>query len=132
MKGFYTLLTVVMLLCLVPAGAAQDGGRQVITPDSANQMIELIRLGRGSTEYVAYSPDGQTIAVASTIGVWLYPAAELNTETEPPLLKTIKLVEAMAFAPDGSTLVLPAFQQKSRCQPTTTFFKLQNSREQGA
>lgn len=87
MKGFYTLLTVVMLLCLVPAGAAQDGGRQVITPDSANQMVELIRLGRGSTEYVAYSPDGQTIAVASTIGVWLYPAAELNTETEPPAVE---------------------------------------------
>jgi WD40 repeat protein len=105
MKFFCGLLMVVMLLCLVPVGAAQDGGRAVITPDSASQLVELIRLGRGSTEYVAYSPDGQTIAVASAVGVWLYPAAALNTETEPPLLKTVKLVEAMAFAPDGKTLV---------------------------
>ena len=34
----------------------------------------LARLGKGSIGDVAYSPDGTRIAVASSIGIWLYDA----------------------------------------------------------
>jgi WD40 repeat protein len=34
---------------------------------------EIMRLGRGRISQVAYSPDGNTLAVAGTQGVSLYP-----------------------------------------------------------
>lgn len=100
-----SIMVMVFLGVLVPS-LAQDSGGTVITPDNAAQMVELIRLGRGSTDHVAYSPDGQFLAVASTVGVWLYQPAALDTATEPALLSTPKIAEAMAFSPDGSTLAV--------------------------
>ena len=32
------------------------------------------RLGKGSIHEIAYSPDGTRLAVASSIGIWLYDA----------------------------------------------------------
>lgn len=86
---------------------AQDG-RSPITTDNADAIIELMRIGRGTTDRVAYAPDGQTIAVASTVGVWLYPANDLGTGAEPPLLPTKKPACDIAYAPDGSLLALGA------------------------
>lgn len=102
-----TLLTCFIVLSLLILGPvyAQDGARQTITPDNASQLVEHIRLGRSTAEQVAFFPDGQTIAVASTIGVWLYPASDLPNSTEPPLLPVTKMLEAMALSPDGATLV---------------------------
>ncbi len=98
----------VMLVALLAAGLPgyAQGGRQPITGDNATQLVELIRLGRGSSDRVAFAPDGGTIAVASTVGVWLYPAAGVSTATEPPLLETAKPVKGLAYSPDGRTLAV--------------------------
>ena len=39
------------------------------------------RLGKGSINDIAYSPDGTVLAVASSIGVWLYDASSGEART---------------------------------------------------
>lgn len=57
------------------------------------------RLGRGRIVDLAFSPDGESLAVATTIGVWLYELATLEPialwETERGLVSTV------TFSPDG-------------------------------
>ena len=61
------------------------------------------RLGKGSISDIAYSPDGARLAVASTIGVWIYDA---HTGAEIALLTghTRDWSQSVAFSPDGGTL----------------------------
>ncbi len=62
----------------------------------------IARFGKGYVNDVKYSPDGTRLAVATSIGVWLYDTstdAELNLLSEVP-----DYVETIAFSPDGSTL----------------------------
>ncbi len=62
----------------------------------------IARLGKGSIEEVAFSPDGSLLAVASGIGIWFYDAA---TSRELALLTGHSgSVESVSFSPDGSTL----------------------------
>jgi len=105
MKKIWLLVLVLMLTSTLSTVAAQSE-RTVITPQTARQVTELIRLGRGTTEHVAVSPDGETIAVASTVGVWVYQASALDTPLEPPLLDTHNIAKALAFSPDGSLLAV--------------------------
>jgi len=104
-KIWWVLMLVAALLGAAPIGLAQ-GGRQPITVDNAAQLVELIRLGRGTADSVAFSRDGQTVAVGSSVGVWLYSAADIGTAVEPPLIRTDKVVTGLAFAPDGKTLAI--------------------------
>ncbi len=57
------------------------------------------RLGRGRINDLAFSPDGESLAIATTIGVWIYELATLEPialwETERGLISTV------AFSPDG-------------------------------
>ena len=70
-------------------------------PDGA-----IARLGKGGVSYddrgIAFSPDGNHLAVATSMGVWLYDA---ETFDEIALLTGHKeAVTAVAFSPDGTTL----------------------------
>ena len=61
-----------------------------------------MRLGKGVAYDIAYSPDGTQLAVASSIGVWLYDA---NTGVEVALLTGhTEGARSVAFSPDGITL----------------------------
>ena len=60
------------------------------------------RLGKGKINEIQYSPDGTRLAVAGSIGVWLYDVA---TFREPALLTGhTEVVWSLAFSPDGKTL----------------------------
>ena len=60
------------------------------------------RLGKGTVSEVAYSPDGNRLAVASGTGIWIYDA---HTGKELYLLTGhIGRVRTVAFRPDGSTM----------------------------
>ncbi len=60
------------------------------------------RLGKGAINEITYSPDGTKLAVASTIGIWVY-----NTQTGAELdLYTghTSEVVSVVFSPDGKTI----------------------------
>ena len=63
------------------------------------------RLGRGSLSdregAIAFSPDGQLLAVATGIGIWLY---EAETAHAVALLPVTGRVWAVSFSPDGTRL----------------------------
>ena len=95
---FNVALLLVCLLC-VPDSRAQDHTRLRL-PEGA-----IARLGKGRINgTIAYSPDGTRLAAASNIGIWIYDA---YTFAEIDLLLTghTGAVTAVAFAPDGTTLI---------------------------
>ena len=88
-------LLLVSALCL-PHSIAQDFAQWDL-PDGAKT-----RLGKGWISEIQYSPDGTRLAVASTIGIWLYDTV---THQEVALLTGHKFrVESIAFSPDGGTI----------------------------
>ena len=61
-----------------------------------------MRLGKGKLQEIAYSPDGTKMAVASSIGVWIYDVqtgAELNLFTGHT-----GEVKCVSFSPDGNMI----------------------------
>ena len=76
-------------------------------------------LGKGRIEEIAYSPDGTRLAVASSIGIWIY---DMNTYQEVALLTghgddasrdrqpqederfALLTGHTVSFSPDGSTI----------------------------
>ena len=60
------------------------------------------RLGKGWINDIVYSPDNTLLAVASSVGVWLYDA---QTGQELDLLTShTNWIRTVAFSPDGRTL----------------------------
>lgn len=57
------------------------------------------RLGKGAITEMQYSPDGERIAMASSMGIWLY---DVNTDL---LAGHTGAVYGVAFSPDGSRIV---------------------------
>ena len=94
-----TLITLTLLLttalALPPATAQEDYNRWEL-PEGAT-----LRLGKGDINELAYSPDGALLAVAGSIGIWLYDA---QTYQERALWTHTSEVFSVAFSPDGATL----------------------------
>ncbi len=59
------------------------------------------RLGKGTINKIAYSPDGARLAVASSIGIWMY---DTKTGEVLDLLAPNTEVESVSFSPDGQIL----------------------------
>ena len=59
------------------------------------------RIGKGENREIAYSPDGSKLAVASSIGVWIYDA---QTGEELVYTGHTAWVSSVAFSPDGKML----------------------------
>src|SRR5688572_21563692 len=89
------IIPVVVLLCLlgfvIPSmaisqmeiGYQQEIGQsstvlQPINADNADDMTLLHRLGNGKADQILYSPAGNLLAVAGTLGVWLYDSSDLT------------------------------------------------------
>ena len=76
---------------------AQDSPQRKL-PEGAS-----IRLGKGSlTGPVAYSPDGARLAVASSLGIWLYDTT--NFQESALLNGHTAWIDSMEFSPNGLTL----------------------------
>ena len=89
------ILFFIFSLCL-PSVYAQDS-LQWHLPEGAKT-----RFGKGDINDVAYSPDGNTLAVTTDIGIWLYDA---HTLQERALLGAhTNRIANISFSPDSSTL----------------------------
>ncbi len=77
----------------------------------AQTWREVLRLGRGVVTDLAWSPDSQTLAAASSIGVWVYTA-----ELEPiALLEGHTLwVSSVDWSPDGDRLATGSWDDTAR------------------
>lgn len=95
----FTLVVLVVISTIVPRGV----GQQCPAADFGTP----IRLGKGAVGHgdraVEFSPDGQTLAVATSIGVSLY---NVKTTSEIGRLtgSTVGGVHDVAFSPDGAIL----------------------------
>src|SRR5690606_24703467 len=71
---------------------------------NAEQVEELARFGNGVfTGSLAYSPDGETLAVAGSVGVWLYDTADF--EQAPRLIRRSTAVTRVGFSDNGDYLI---------------------------
>ena len=81
----------------IDIAAVMDGDyRMWHLPDGA-----MARLGKGTLRDIAFSPEGQYLAVASGIGVWIY---EVTTSRALILIPTASSVLSVSFSLDGATL----------------------------
>jgi WD40 repeat protein len=53
---------------------------QPITPENIDQLVKLRILGNGGVTGLAWSPDGATLAVATSLGIYLHNANDLSAE----------------------------------------------------
>jgi WD40 repeat protein len=105
-------LFLLLLFCTLNA-AAQDislsdfSDLTPITANNAAQITELARFGDGVFgDSLAWSPDGKTLAVAGSLGAWLYDADDFSAP--PRLLEHQGWVQDVAWSPDGETLAVVA------------------------
>ena len=99
---------------LVVSAPVDANGSDVATwalPEGA-----LARLGRGGIGDMAFSPDGQCLAVASGIGLWLY---ELPTLSPIALWDTERgMTHGVNFSPNGSQIVTYTFAENVKIWDT--------------
>ena len=96
------LIWAMVLILTVPAFAQET----VIDASNASDLVELTRLGRGEVYSAQFFADDTQIVVGSSIGLWLYEADALDTETEPVLVETKGEAEYIYAAQDGSSLII--------------------------
>ena len=95
-----TLITLTLLLTIaraLPRATAQEDSTRWELPEGAK-----LRLGKGGISALAYSPNGALLAVASSIGIWLYDAQTYQERAS--LTGHRDYVSSIAFSPDGKTL----------------------------
>jgi hypothetical protein len=85
--------------------------REPLGPENATRVAQLARWGKGWVAEIAFSPDGRLLAVASSIGVYLYAAADLR---EVRFLPTDSPVLSVAFSPDGRALASASWDNTIR------------------
>ena len=92
-----TVAALFLFLMLFPPNALSDDYTKMGLPEGAKA-----RLGKGTINEIAYSPDGTRLAVAGSVGIWIYDTA---THREAALLTGgATKITSIAFSPDGGTL----------------------------
>ena len=93
---FSMIIHFLILACLTDGTFAQEY-TEFNLPEDAKR-----RLGKGKIVDMAYSPDGTRLAVATSIGIWIYDS---QTGREVDILRGhTREITGIAYAPDGRTL----------------------------
>lgn len=107
-----TILHYIVLL-LIPILFLSDGFAQDYTQWQLPEGAKM-RLGKGKVNDVKFSLDGDLLAVATNIGVWLYDAnvgAEIALLNDKP-----RNIRTIAFSPDGKTLATGGWSREGAIQ----------------
>ena len=107
-----TILYYIVLL-LIPILFLSDGFAQDYTQWQLPEGAKM-RLGKGKVNDVKFSLDGDLLAVATNIGVWLYDAnvgAEIALLIDKP-----RNIRTIAFSPDGKTLATGGWSREGAIQ----------------
>jgi WD40 repeat protein len=83
-----------------PKGLASQN-LTTISSSNVGEIRVVEQLGKGIAVQAAYSPDGTTLAVASSRGIYFYDVTNLQ---QTGFIPTDYLVTKMAFSPDGTIL----------------------------
>jgi len=100
------LFPAVTLTFFLQNGVAQDY-TQIRLPDGATA-----RLGKGATSDIAYSPNGEHLAVAGSLGVWIYDAQ--SGDEIDLLIAHRDGIRDISFSPDGRTLASGSWDRTIR------------------
>ena len=75
MKTIFFIFTTFfsILICLPSSSAQYATDTQINLPERA-----IARLGKGSIRDIAYSPDGSRLAVAGSVGIWVYDTGSVK------------------------------------------------------
>lgn len=84
---------------VILAGPPVLQAEAAISPENAAQLTQLARWGEGVYEQATWTPGGKQLAIASSLGIYLYDA---ETQLPTRLLQTDVAVEGVTFSPDGS------------------------------
>ena len=91
-----TAMSLIVLAVYTVNSFAQEYTRWHLPEDAR------VRLGKGAVNGITFSPDGARIAVATTIGIWLYDAETFKEEAL--LIGHPGRVKSVAFSKDGEML----------------------------
>jgi WD40 repeat protein len=98
---FKLILTFVSALITLLISVPLAGAGERITADNAGQVSRLARLGQGIVNRAVFSPNGNLVAVATSLGIRFY---DFKTLAEVYFIETSSNVQYIAFSPDGSTV----------------------------
>ncbi|MGB7339835.1 MAG: WD40 repeat domain-containing protein [Phototrophicaceae bacterium] len=82
--------------------------RDVITPRNISQAENVLTFGNGHANYIALSPDDQTLAVASTTGIYLHDAQNINAEARY-IGSPSEEIRYIKYTDNGDLLVVNVF-----------------------
>ena len=100
-------VTLLLLLAVIGCNTPAQDYTQWGLPEGAKS-----RLGKGTINDITYSSDGTRLAVAGSIGIWLYDTSTLQGVAL--LTGHTAQVECVAFSPDRSTLASGSWDKTVR------------------
>ena len=98
----------------VPPSSA-PGDEDVISSQNVDRVALLNRLGNGMVDDIAYAPDGKTLAVVTSQGVYLYDAQTLTEIASFPNAGDIYPVQ-IAYNRQGDLLALGNLEAPDICR----------------
>lgn len=98
------LFLILLTFTFTAVGASTDEETLArITPENVSDIQEIARIGEGRLYDVSWSPTGEVIAVAGSLGVWIYDAHDLTIH--PRLLDGHSgMVFDVLFDPTGEVI----------------------------
>lgn len=110
---FFSLLVILLSTLFLTKTFAQDY-TQLNLPEGAKA-----RLGKGVINDIQLSSDNTRLAIASSIGVWLYDVST-RVQTAPLIRYDKHTASQIAFSPDSKTLAISAYNKTIRLWNTDT------------